>query len=129
VGEFVQAAAIAGWADPALLEGVGAALRAYHLLTLGELGEAEEQDVNGDALNLCDTNMQLRLVVLLEEMIAELADRAAAIFKTERDDPVRAAFRGMNSEHLRRTDHRARRARERAAMAEADLSQLQGHPY
>lgn len=120
LGDFLEAAAVAGHTS-AIHEGVVMTLRAHHAWCVSEARTALVQGVDGDALGALDAGGWRALIMVLEELVADVETRAAEIHRSKPlgggDNPrLRAAEQGQAVA----CEARARRARQRAEMARED---------
>jgi hypothetical protein len=109
LGDFLQAAALAGHVNPSAIDGIFAAIAAIHLMQLREIDECEQRDALGDTLGACDADHYRRAVIVLEEMIVDLETQAARIHRLSGDHG--------DAETLAECEHEARAAEARATRA------------
>jgi hypothetical protein len=120
LGDFLEAAAVAGHTS-AIHEGVVMSLRAHHAWCVAEARTALIEGVDGDALCALDADGWRALIVVLEDLVADVETRAAEIHRTPIDGDPRlcAAEQGR----ALACEARARRARQRAEMTREDVHQ------
>ncbi|HMF83740.1 MAG TPA: hypothetical protein VKI01_10745 [Acidimicrobiia bacterium] len=94
-------------------------IRAHHVWSIGEARADEIQGVDGDALSALDVSAYRRLIVLLEDTVADLESRAAKVYRKPLAN-ADARLRRDRGRWALDCEARARRACQRAEMARKD---------
>jgi hypothetical protein len=125
LGDFLQAAALAGHVNPSVAEGLVAALRAHQLFVWSEVADRTDPGVLGGVVRWvgAEASRARRMVVMVEGFISDLEQWAAATYR-DSDDAKSGESVEQRLTLADEADLRARRARVRARLAEADEKRL-----
>jgi hypothetical protein len=118
LGDLLEAAAVAGHSS-SVVDGVAMTVRAFHALLLAESREYEQRGVVGDALGWLDADHYRDLVILLEQLAADLEERAAELSEKTISD-LEPQYRQREQVWAAGCLARAKRSRARAEKVRRD---------